>query len=61
MKDKKSRRRRYIANLEERRMIARYEDECVELCTRLETEEEKLKREKRREQEQRHKDRYWIK
>ena len=61
MKDRKARRRAQMANLEQRAMLARYKDECVELGTRMETPEEKQKRIKRREQEQRHKNRYWIK
>lgn len=31
--DKKAGRRRYLANLEERKMLARYEDECVNYPT----------------------------
>lgn len=60
MRDKKSKRRSEMANLEQRQMLARYKSECRELSTRMETPEEKQKRIKRIEQEKRHRERYWI-
>ena len=61
MKDKKAYKRRMIADLEERRMLANYLSECKDLGSRLETPEEKIKRQKRIEQEKKHKEKYSFK
>lgn len=61
MRDSKNKIRKRIAALEVDKMVANYHSECRELGERMETPKEKEKRMKRREQEKRHKDRYWIK